>query len=443
MTKIAQVFSMSDSYSFQAQKSKKVELSFTADEISSDGGLMILREVDRRLQLTKRVAEIIPDPRDPRFITHPWQKLLQQRVYAIAAGYEDLNDHQDLRKDSVMQLALEREDVLGSSSTLCRFEDSLSKSALWKTHQILVDQWLDSYEKEPEEIILDFDATDLELHGNQEGKFYHGYYREYCYLPIHVFCKNQLLVSYLKPANKDAAKHSWAIFSLLVKAIRKRFSSCRILFRGDSGFCRYRLFEWCEKQENVFYLTGIGKHSILSEEAKEWIDQSQQLFDKTNEKQRIFGEFKYAAGTWKKRVRRVIVKAETTALGKNTRFVITNLEEDPQAIYDQIYCARGKMEQSISEQMDFFSDRMSSHFFRKNQFRMILSALAYTLLETIRSQALKGTELEKSKCSTIRLKLIKVGTLVLKNTRRIKLMCSKSFAYQDLFFRVLHHFQPT
>ena len=434
---------MTDSYSFQALNSKKVELSFSADEISGDGGLMILKEVDLRLQLTKRVSEVIPDPRNQDCITHSWQNLLQQRVYAIAAGYEDLNDHQELRKDSVMQLALEKEDVLGSSSTLCRFEGQLTRSALWKTHQILVDQWLDSYKKEPKEIILDFDATDLELHGNQEGKFYHGYYREYCYLPIHVFCENQLLVSYLKPSNKDAAKHAGAIFSLLVKAIRKRFSKCRILFRGDSGFCRYRLFEWCEKQKNVFYLTGIGKHSVLTQEAKKWVDESQQLFDESNEKQRIFGEFEYAAGTWKNRKRRVIVKAETTALGKNTRFIITNLEGDPQAIYDQIYCARGKMEQSISEQMDFFSDRMSSHFFQKNQFRMLLSALAYTLLETIRSQALKGTEFEKSKCSTIRLRLIKVATLVIKNTRRIKLMCSKSFSYQDLFIRVLLLFQPT
>ena len=443
MNKTAPEISMKDSHSFQCLKSKKVELSFTADEISSDGGLMLIREVDKKLQLTKKVASLLPDPRDSSLITHSWQSLLQQRVYAIAAGYEDLNDHQELRNDSVMQLAVEREESLGSSATLCRFENSLTRSALWQIHQLLVDQWLTSYQTEPDEIILDFDATDLELHGNQEGKFYHGYYREYCYLPIHVFCGNQLLVSYLKPASQDAAKHSWAIFSLLVKRIRLRFPCCKILFRGDSGFCRYRLFEWCEKQENVYYLTGIAKNSVLEQKAREWIEKSQERFDESKEKQRIFGEFQYAAKSWKKHERRIIVKAETTSLGKNTRFVITNLDQDSQLLYDQVYCARGKMEQSISEQMDFFSDRMSSHFFRKNQFRMLLSALAYTLLEAIRSQVLQGTKLERSKCSTIRLLLIKVGTLVIKNTRRIKLIYSKNFAYQDLFFRVLHHFQMT
>ena len=215
---------MKGSYSFQALKSKKVELSFTADEISSDGGLMLLREIDKKLKLTQKVASLLPDPRDSSKITHSWQSLLQQRVYAIAAGYEDLNDHDILRRVSALQVSVEREEALASSATLCRLEGYAKQKSLFEIHKIFVDTWLKSYSKEPKEIILDFDATDVELFGHQEERFYHGYYREYCYLPLHVFCGDHLLVSYLRPSNQDGAKHSLAILKLLVREIRKKFS---------------------------------------------------------------------------------------------------------------------------------------------------------------------------------------------------------------------------
>jgi hypothetical protein len=300
----------------------------------------------------------------------------------------------------------------------------------------MVETFLDSFRQAPKELILDFDATDDRVHGKQEGRFFHGYYNEYCFLPLYVFCGEQLLVSYLRPSNIDPAKHAWGILSLLVKAIRARFPRTKIVMRADSGFCRWRMFRWCERHD-VHYCVGIAKNSRLLEAAKSTTEAAEEEFNKTQDKQRLFSEVRYAAESWDQS-RRIIVKAEHSELGANPRFVVTNLDDSPGFVYDTIYCARGEMENRIKEQqLGLFADRTSCHKWWSNQFRLLLSSLAYILIEGIRRLTLKNTELAKAQASTIRLKLLKIGAVVTRNTRRIRFALASGYPYQDIFWRVV------
>ena len=304
------------------------------------------------------------------------------------------------------------------------------------THQVMVETFLDSFRQAPKELILDFDATDDRVHGKQEGRFFHGYYNEYCFLPLYVFCGEQLLVSYLRPSNIDPAKHAWGILSLLVKAIRARFPRTKIVMRADSGFCRWRMFRWCERHD-VHYCVGIAKNSCLLEAAKSATEVAEEEFNKAQDKQRLFSEVRYAAESWDQS-RRIIVKAEHSELGANPRFVVTNLDAPPGFVYDNIYCARGEMENRIKEQqLGLFADRTSCHKWWSNQFRLLLSSLAYILIEGIRRLTLKNTELAKAQASTIRLKLLKIGAVVTRNTRRIRFALASGYPYQDIFWRVV------
>ena len=280
--------------------------------------------------------------------------------------------------------------------------------------------------------ILDFDATDDPVHGNQEKRFFHGYYDHYCFLPLYVFCGEQLLCAYLRPSKIDGAKHAWAILSLLVKRIRQSWPDVRIIFRGDSGFCRHRMLSWCERK-GVRYIVGIAKNVRLNTLASDLMQKAMTQFNEAGEKQRLFGEFAYAAGSWRTR-RRVIAKAEYTDKGSNPRYVVTNLDGEAQHLYDHLYCARGEMENHIKEQqLDLFADRTSCHKWWPNQFRLLLASLAYTLIEAIRRLALHGTDMARARCSTIRLKLFKIGAVILKNTRRIRFMMAGGCPYQEIF----------
>jgi hypothetical protein len=289
---------------------------------------------------------------------------------------------------------------------------------------------------------LDFDATDDAVHGQQEGRFFHGYYDHYCFLPLYVFCGKQLLVSYLRPSKIDGAKHAWAILALLVKRLRQTWPKTRILFRADSGFCRWKMLRWCERH-GVDYLVGIARNDRLAAQAEGFIDKAEQHFQQTGRKQRRFHEMYYAAGTWDKR-RRIIVKAEHTAQGSNPRYLVTNLKAQPKYLYDQVYCARGEAENRIKEQqLDLFADRTSCHAWWPNQFRLLLSSLAYTLLEALRRLGLADTELAHAYVGTIRLKLLKIGAVIIRNTRRIRFLLSSAYPYQDLFAQVTAKLQPT
>jgi hypothetical protein len=416
---------------------RKIEAGFTGGDVSSDGGVMLLREADRRLGLTKALSGMLLDPRDPLLITHPQEDLLRQRIYGLAAGYEDLNDHDSLRHDLVWQTAVERNQPLASSPTLCRLEGRVDRKAAVGFHQVFIEQFIASFREAPKELVLDFDATDDRVHGNQEGRHFHGYYGDWCFLPLYVFCGEQLLVAYLRPSNIDPARHAWAILKLLVARLRRAWPAVKIIVRADSGFCRWKMMRWCERRE-VGYIIGLARNRRLEALNSALMTEAQDGFAATGEKQRLFSWLSYAAGTWDKE-RQVIGKAEFTDKGSNPRFVVTNLEGDAQQLYDAVYCARGEMENRIKEQqLGLFADRTSCHHWWANQFRLLLSASAYVLLESIRRVGLAGTELAKAQVATIRLKLLKLGTVIVRNTRRIRLLFSSTYPYQSLFATVLN-----
>ncbi len=414
------------------QTSREIEVQFSGGEVTSDAGVLLLREQDRKLGLTKEFSKHIPDPRNQFFVEHSTLEMLRQRVYGLCLGYEDLNDQQTLRNDTAIQTAVGKDSSLASPSTLCRFENRSDRSSAVEFHRILLNRFISSYKSEPAELILDFDATDDLVHGNQVGKFFHGYYDNYCFLPLYVFCGDQLLVSYLRPSNIDGAKHSWAIAALLVKGLRKKWPAVKIIFRGDSGFCRNKMLTWFEKN-NVSFIVGMPSNAVIKKQTTDLILKAEEEFKRTNQKQKLYSETQYAAKTWKAE-RRVIVKAEHNDQGENTRYVVTNLIGTPQELYEKTYCARGEMENRIKEQqLGLFADRTSCHDWWPNQFRLMLSSLAYVLLETIRRENLQETDLAQAQVGTIRLRLLKIGAVIVRNTRRIKVLISSHYPYQKLF----------
>ena len=424
------------SFEFPALNRRRVQASFTGGDVSSDGGLLLVRQADRQLKLSTTLAKRLPDPRDRSKLTHPLVTLLRQRIYGLCQGYEDLNDHDRLRTDVALQTAVEQDDELASASTLCRWENGADRQAAWLVHQWWVEQFIASQAMPPAELVLDLDATDDPLHGKQEGAFFHGYYRQYCFLPLYVFCGERLLVAYLRPSNIDVARHAWAIVALLVKRLRQAWPTVGILVRGDSGFCRWRMLRWCDRHR-VSYIIGLAKNERLLASAQALIEQAAMQYAQTRQKQRLFGEVEYAAHTWD-RARRVIVKAEHTDKGRNPRFVVTNLAGDTATLYDQLYCARGEMENRIKEQqLGLFADRTSCHGWWANQWRLLLSGLAYTLMEALRRIGLAGTELARAQCGTIRLKLLKIGAVLVRNTRRVRFLLAASYPHQELFATVV------
>ena len=397
--------------------------------------MLLLRQADRRLGLVGALDRVLADPRHPLYIVHDQVDLLRQRIYGLALGYEDLNDHATLRRDLAWQTALGRDEELASSPTLCRLENRVNRQAAFAFHRVLVEQFIASFREAPTELILDFDATDDRVHGQQEGRAFHGYYGDWCFLPLYVFCGEQLLVSYLRPSNIDAARHSWAILKLLVQRLRQEWPEVRIILRGDSGFCRWKMLRWCERY-GVANIVGLAKNARLTALLQPLLTQAEVEHQSTKEKARLFTDLDYAAGTWEVS-RRVIAKAEHTAQGSNPRFVVTNLAGDAQALYDEVYCACGEMENRIKEQqLGLFADRTSCRRWWANQFRLLLSSCAYVLVEALRRLGLAGTELARAQVQTIRLKLLKIGTVILRNTRRIRLLFSSAYPHQQLFRHV-------
>ena len=421
---------------FSSLARRPVVADFDGGAIVSDAGALLLREVDRKLGLIDKLDAVIPDPRSQALITHRQVTMLRQRVFAIALGYEDGNDHQTLRDDPLMQLVSERgidpDQPLASPPTICRLENRVGRRTLSEIAQVLVEVFIASHPQPPEELVLDFDATNDPVHGNQVNRFFQGYYDQYCFLPLYVFCGDHLLCAYLRPADIDPAKHSWAILSLLVRRFRRVWPQVKITFRGDSGFCRWKMLRWCEKH-GVFYIVGLAKNSRLKKTAQPLVEQAERQFKASDAKQRLFSEVEYAAYTWDKH-RRVIVKAEHLEQGPNLRFVVTNLDGDPQALYDGLYCKRGECENRIKEQqLGLFADRTSCHQFVPNQFRVLLSAAAYVLLQHLREKALAGTEMAEAQVLTIRTKLLKIGALVKRSARRVVLHLAGGYPMQNLF----------
>ncbi len=424
-----------ESFQFPAVKHRVVEASFDGGAITTDGGVLLLRQADGVLGLSAAITLALKDPRRQASCDHQLLGLVRQRLYALALGYEDLNDHEGLRQDIALQTAVERDQVLASAPTLCRFENRSDRETAVRLHEVLVAQFIGSFKRAPKKLILDFDATDDAVHGEQDGRFFHGYYDHYCFLPLYVFCGHQLLVSYLRPSNIDGAKHSWAILSLLVQRLRQVWPGVKIIFRGDSGFCRWKMLRWCDRH-GIGYIVGLAKNQRLHARTKTLQAEAAECFAATGSKVRWFTELQYAAKSWD-HPRRVIAKIEHSSHGANPRYVVTNLKGDPQRLYDHLYCARGDMENRIKEsQLDMFGGRTSCQHWWPNQFRLLLSSLAYTLIEAIRRLALKGTELARAYVGTIRLKLFKIGAVILKNTRRVRFLLASGCPYKELFFLV-------
>jgi len=417
---------------FSRQGKRVVEGRFDGGSMSSDAGVMLLAETDRKIGLTQAAARHINDPRNPLLITHAVRDMMRQRVYGLALGWEDLNDHAALRQDIAMQTAVGVDREVASAPTLCRLENWSDRQAAWGLHQVLVDQFIASFKSAPEELILDFDATDNPLYGQQESRFFHGYYDSYCYLPLYVFCGQQLLCCYLRPSRIDGAQHSAAILKLLVKRLRAQWPQVKIVFRGDSGFCRQRIINYCERS-GVNYIIGLARNSRL-QQITEFMELSMKdEFERTKAKQREVGEFMYGAQSWPTE-RRVITRLEYGEQGNNPRYIVTNLDAPAQQLYDDVYCQRGEAENRIKEaQVGLFATRTSCQHFQSNQLRMLLAALGYVLIERLRALALQGTELATAQVDTLRIKLLKVAAVITRNTRRIRLYLASNWPSADTF----------
>ena len=422
---------------FKRCKNRKVQANFKGGNITSDGGVLVINQVDEHINLTNRIASMINDSRCKGKIDHQIETMLRQRIYGLVLGYEDINDHNHLRKDIAIQTAVGSDKDLASSSTLNRLENSVDEDLCRKINKMFVEFFIESFEVPPREVILDFDATDSPIHGDQAGKFFHGYYKQYCFLPLYVFSGKHLLAACLKPGDIDPAKGAAIVLEFISKRIRETWPDVKIIFRADSGFCRHYLMDFCDEHD-IGYIIGIGKNSRLLKKAESLSKMIEYRFEALNERLRLFGEFQYAAQTWKYD-RHIIVKTECCFTGVSSRFLVTNISGNCQNLYENLYCARGEAENRIKEQqMDLFADRTSCTKWFPNQFRILLSGLAYTLMEAIRRIGLANTELASSTCGSIRLKLLKIGAVVLRNTRRVRLLLSSSYPYQKLFHKVVY-----
>jgi len=334
-------------FTFSSFKHRKVKARFDGGSISSDGGMMLVREADKRLGFTIAASKCLDDKRQKGKVEHPLLQLLRQRVYGLACGYEDANDFETLREDPLWQSLCEKDRSLDGKSTLGRFENTINREHAVKINELFIELFINSYAFAPTQIILDFDATDNPVHGKQEGRFFRGYYDSYCFLPLYVFCEDKLLCAYLRPSNQDAATHAAAILKLIVKRLRQVWPHTQIIFRADSGFCRDLILTWCDRNA-VDYCVGLARNAVLIHEAEPYLEQAREEFERTGQKQRLFGPIIYGAKSWKLK-RAVIVKAEHSEQGANPRFIVSSLEGKDQDIYDKIYCARGEMENRIKE----------------------------------------------------------------------------------------------
>jgi hypothetical protein len=438
-------------FEFAPVEGRRVVASFDGGAITSDAGALLLGQTDRAIRLTERFAAGFTDGRTPELVEHKVETLVMQRVIGIALGYEDLNDHDRLRRDPVLavlagKLEARRADCapLAGKSTLNRLE--LSREEPTRYHKVshdpvaietlFVDLLLDAHKQAPKQIIVDLDATDDPLHGLQEGRFFHGYYDCYCYLPLYVFCGRHLLAAKLRRADADAAAGAVAEVARIVALIRRRWRRTRILLRGDSGFARDELMAWCEANR-VDYVFGLARNArleqaILAELITATIDSI-----RTGKPARCFKDFTYITrGSWS-RERRVIGKAEVTGGEANPRFIVTSLkptESGARHLYEKVYCARGEMENRIKEcQLDLFADRTSAATMQANQLRLWFASMAYVLLCALRRIGLAHTQFAEATCGTIRLKLLKLGALVRVSVRRVKLAMASACPWQNEF----------
>ena len=435
------------SFSFEAHFARRVEARFDGSAMTTDGGALLLRAVDKKIRLLKRVADCFSDARAPERTEHTLSEMLAQRIYALALGYQDLNDHEELRHDPLLGVLAGQRELgapLAGKSTLNRLELTPAEEP-HRYHKIrystealdalLVEIFLEAHAQPPREIVLDLDATDTPLHGEQEARFFHGYYGHYCYLPLYIFCGEHLLCARLRAANQDASAGSVEEVARIVRQVRRRWPHVRIILRADSGFCREELLVWCENHQ-VHYVFGFARNPLLRRKIASEMRQAKKEQQHTGRAARIFAEFSYRTRKSWSRQRRVVAKAEYLEKGENPRFVVTSLEASAwpaQQLYERLYCARGDMENRIKEQLSLFSDRLSTETLRANQLRLYFSSLAYVMMHALRRLALVGTEWATAQVETIRLRLLKIAAEVRCTARRIWVRYSRAWPWKTLF----------
>jgi hypothetical protein len=453
-----------DRLSFQPLGRREVVGAFNGGTISSDAGGLLLREVEERTGIIRQFAACFVDHRDPELVEHTVQELVAQRIYGLALGYEDLNDHDRLRLDPLLATLVGKEDPTGQDrtrerdrgkplagkSTLNRLEltpvganaESRYKKITADTKRMegaFVEFFLQAHPQAPERIVLDFDATDDPVHGDQLGRFFHGYYQEYCFLPLYLFCGDELLGAWLRPADIDGAAGSVKKLAMTVRRLREVWPHVKIVVRGDSGFCREPLMRWCEEND-VDYVLGLAKNRRLEAALQGELVQAKQQYEATGHAARVFKDFSYQTLDSWSRSRRVVGKAEHLDKGSNPRFVVTSLASeqfDAQTLYEVEYCSRGEMENRIKEQQRFlFADRTSAATMRANQLRLWFSSVGYALLQALRRLGLKDTPMAEAQCDTIRLKLLKIGAQIRVTVRKVWIALAEGCPYEEMFRRV-------
>jgi len=428
---------------FASISGKKVEADFDGGIITSDGGVLFLREVESKVGVIRRLVDSLRDHRHQSYVDHSYEELLRQRVFQIACGYEDANDCNDLRRDPALKAACGRlpicGDDLASQPTMSRLENSVSRTDLYRMARALVDIFLSSYESPPEAIILDADDTSDPTYGEQQLSFFNGYYDEYCFMPLHIYegRSGKLITTILRPGKRISGKEIVTILKRLVSYIRKRWPKVKIFLRADSHFSAPEVHEWCEK-EQVYYVLGQGSNATLKEKVASILKQAHMLYQNSQKRIRLFSSFSYQAQSWKE-PRRIVAKVEVSPEGDNVRFIVTNLQSSqPSFIYDTIYCARGRMEGFIKNHKSFLhSDRTSCHSFKANQFRLILHSAAYVLLHYLTQKGLDGTRWAKAQFNTIQRRILKVGARVRELNTKIKFHFPTSFPLKEVFVKIL------
>ena len=443
---------ISPQLAFEAFEGRQVVGGFDGGAVTSNGGAVLLREADRAIGLTAKVARAFRDGRDPDHVVHSIGTLTAQRVHGLALGHEDLNDHDELRHDPVLGLlsdtALPKRAgvaTLAGKSTLNRLETapqtgdpryhkiSVDDAAM---DQVFLDIYVAAHKTAPKRIILDLDATDDPLHGAQEGRFFHGYYRCYCYLPLYIFDGRHLLLARLRKADIDAAAGAKQEIARIVAHVRKAWPDVEIWLRADSGFARDEMMSWCE-ENRVEYVFGMARNTRLTAMIENELAEAETTFAETRKPARVFKELDYRTLDSWSRSRRVVAKAEHLEKGANPRFIVTSLSSDTiggQELYEKVYCQRGEMENRIKEcQLDLYADRTSAATMRANQLRLWFASLAYVLMQAVRRLALAGTELANATAGSIRLKLLKIGAVVTTSVRRIRIAFATACPAKDIF----------
>ena len=457
-------------FGFQALQQRDVVARFDGGDITSDAGGLLLREVDRGVGIVRRLAACFTDYRRAERVEHRVEELIAQRIYGLALGYEDLNDHDQLRQDPLIAVLTGKAEPKGTDrrrardegkagagkSTLNRLELTPAEAdhkARYKKivmkqgalDRLLVDLLVEAHAAAPAQIVLDLDATDDPLHGNQEGRFFHGYYRHYCYLPLYIFCGEFLLCARLRPSNIDASAGALEEVQRIVAQIRERWPRVQIVLRGDGGFSRDAIMTWCEANQ-VDYVFGLAKNKRLNKIIGRPLHEAQQQHEQTKKAARVFAEFRYQTRKSWHAERRVVAKAEHLDKGANPRFVVSSLsvaQMEARALYEELYCGRGEMENRIKEQqLALFADRTSTSLLRSNQLRLYFSSFAYCLLQALRRLGLRGTEMAQAQCQTIRLKLLKIGAQIRITVRKVWVSLAGGYPYAALFTQVYGNLRP-